>query len=455
MQRLRIAVSALLMFTLTGCGSGAVEEAARAVAAFTSAAVSETTDIFTAFTLPALLSLSLPGELAGSLGGGTAPVGRILVEAVGTLQPYLSHGTVRSYRVAYRVPGSGQNLSGLVIVPVPRSGGSAELPILSLQHPTQVLRSQSPSLVPTFRDEELTVPLATLAASMGYIVLVPDYPGLGTNHDVHPYCMKSLEESVTGLIEAATAGNQPWSSKARWDGRIFLMGYSEGGYASLVTARAVQEKHPAWNLAGVAPLDGPYHLSGTMRDLLLESGTAFSAPYFVPMLAAAYGAAYGATSPLMQFDNAVTASACPDGMPLNRKLLPMLDGSSTSDQINEAILGHPSYTGPASILSPAYIDALRQDSGVALGALRENDAYRGWTPRPSMRVRFFHHAADDLVPVGNMDSVRSAWGGLPNVAFEEFTDAIPGVGSVHAGALVPATLKGLLWIDSLAYPLRH
>lgn len=455
-----------IMVLLAGCGSGNNSSVTQQVAQITSETLVGLTNPLTGYTSIFLSTQTLPAQLSSAIGGSpldTSIVGApssfsaLITQLADGMKQNFTYVEIRTYRVNYTIPGYGQQLSGLVIVPFDTLNPLTPLkvPMISLQHPTQVLRSQSPSLVPHYADEELTVPYGTMLASMGYIVVIADYPGLGTNHDVHPYCLTTIAQSISGLIAAATTGDRPWSSRTGWDGRLFLMGYSEGGYATLVAARDIQQHHPDYNLKGVAALDGPYSLADTMRSLIVTADAAFKAPYFVPYVVAAYDAAYGAVTPIMQFSNAIKSDLVAGATPLNQKLLPMLSGANTSDEIDAVMRQVVPYNGPSSILTTGYVTALSDTTSPLYHSLQENDAYRGWTPKSTMQVVLYHNTADDLVPVGNLVNVRNAWQGLPNVSFVEFPEFVPGVGSVHAGALIPAYLKGMTWIDTLAYPQRH
>jgi len=71
---------------------------------------------------------------------------------------------------------------------------------------------------------------------------MPDLPGMGGDRTgYHPFChAQSLATSVLDMIRPALellAASSTW----RWDGRIFLAGYSAGGYGALA---AVKELRP-------------------------------------------------------------------------------------------------------------------------------------------------------------------------------------------------------------------
>ena len=86
----------------------------------------------------------------------------------------------------------------------PRVRPTRDRPILSFQHPTQMERKYSPSVLiknsTMWQDPQYNIILGMYMALCGYIVVMPDYPGMGSNFDVHPYCQNSLGNSVAGMI---------------------------------------------------------------------------------------------------------------------------------------------------------------------------------------------------------------------------------------------------------------
>jgi poly(3-hydroxybutyrate) depolymerase len=51
---------------------------------------------------------------------------------------------------------------------------------------------------------------------------------------------------------------------------VFVSGMSQGGQAAMVTGRALQRNHGPWRLAALAPMAGPYDLSGAETTALLD-----------------------------------------------------------------------------------------------------------------------------------------------------------------------------------------
>ncbi len=362
-----------------------------------------------------------------------------------------------AYNVTYytTVP-SGEYIpvSGLMVIPTLNVFQRLSVPIISLQHPTQIERQYSPSRLNT-DDPLLTVQLALTLASTGYIVLVPDYPGMGIDPGVHPYCHRSLAACVVDLIRAARDSVELRNSRTSWNRQLFLMGYSEGGYVTLVAARDLQTKH-AWefDVTAVAALDGPYSLSESMRNLMLTFNPEYQDPYYLPYVIRGYDAVYAGPNNPFQFSRVIKTSI--PGFPSYADdLYSLLDGNHTSDEVDTFIRKAVPYLGPRSILTDTFIADLENTDSDVYRILAENDAYRDWVPR--MPMKLFHHADDDLVPSDNADQALAAFqnAGAASVQLEKFHEYFPNMTSIHAGAAPVAYSKAFLWLDSFAYPNRH
>lgn len=421
--------------------------------------------------------------LSDCLGGGTPPLDATssnnpLAMLWELIQRYQGKSVpvyhTEQHKITYTMSGYSDVLTGLLVVPYGPNYYDDELsvPIVALQHPTQVKRSQSPSNAANVPiDDELTIPVAGAIAHLGYIVVVADYPGLGDNYNVHPYCMTELGRVVVGAMDASLQKidqlrqiPKPRNIGVSWDGRVFLMGYSEGGYATLVTAKEIQTRHAdRYPLAGVAALDGPHSLSDTMRNVMINADTSYTAPYFLPYVVAAYGAAYGSSVDILNFDKAVVSTihrqetgwdafnSALYRLVVSQKGDPDVTGTIISNKMMEVDF----YGGPSSILTSGFLTTLKEDTGTLVTTLKNNDAFRNWVPDSSYRVILYHNSLDDYVPVGNSYNAFVEWQDYSNVDFQPFVDYIPYLGSVHAGALIPAYIKGIQWMDAIAYPARY
>jgi len=144
-----------------------------------------------------------------------------------TFMPYVKYWPI-DYEIEYVTEDSnGNNLSvsGLLVVPtvLGQPDLPLSLPMLSVQHPTEVERKNSPS---RHNITDVQTWLYRLIAMTGYIVVVADYPGLGDSTDPHPYCHTSLANSVIDLITACVSKRwSPHGENTHWNGELYLMGF--------------------------------------------------------------------------------------------------------------------------------------------------------------------------------------------------------------------------------------
>lgn len=219
---------------------------------------------------------------------------------------------------AINVDRSVVQVSGGIAVPelAPRSLKG----IILYFHGTTVQRSQVPSTftatnnVTSYTDSIL---MAAILASRGYIVVMPDYIGLGDDAaHAHPYVAYPSENAQSGLamLKAARA----YLKTAYHVNRglpLFITGYSEGGAYALEAAHLMQ-KNPRYasalnvRLREVAPISGFFDLSGTglpyLFDNISETNnqwfslnptiSALSKPYLSAYLVLSF-AAYSGISP--------------------------------------------------------------------------------------------------------------------------------------------------------------
>lgn len=209
-----------------------------------------------------------PGELraADELGTVTAAAVAEVVATPGVRVPAIRPVyDVRTLRLSYLTrDGQGREIlaSGLLALPL-KSRGTIS-PVVSVQHGTIFRDAEAPS-----NNATATEP-AVVMASLGYIVLAADYVGYGVSKGApHPYLLAApTAAAVLDLLGAADA----WGRRqgVHGNGQLFLVGYSEGGYATMAAHRAMQETPhrflPA--LVGSAPAAGPFDVNATLDELL-------------------------------------------------------------------------------------------------------------------------------------------------------------------------------------------
>jgi len=218
-----------------------------------------------------IVDVTGPGELKGATRLATVPaadVAAALKAAEGKLPASaarLPRYDVQSWRIQYlTIDGLGRPVtaSGLISLPVKPAGVPS--PVLSYQHGTTFKDAEVPS------NNVVAAEAPVVFASMGAIVVAADYVGYGASKGVqHPYLLSApTAAAVVDLITAA----KTWRRKnaVADNGQLFLVGYSEGGYATMAAHRAMQaasSPHLA-QLVGAVNGAGPYHVGVTMDALL-------------------------------------------------------------------------------------------------------------------------------------------------------------------------------------------
>ena len=296
-------------------------------------------------------------------------------------------------------------LSGLMWVPF-TWGRSLKAPIISYQHGTQVYRPCAPSKfdpnpLDVFRSPDQTGALQSyvecivggLMASAGYIVLMPDYPGFGSSQVLHPYVHASLGNSVRDLIAAAKV--RLASGAVRPNGKIFLTGYSEGGYATMAGARALQAA--GIQVTATVACDGPYDLSGVMREQMI-SGLPVLVPSYVLYTASGYHSVYG-DSRFITFTDLLQE----DYASLLLGSDPLFDGNHTNADVGAAV--PPTVIPSLKILTPGALADLQVPTGQPYQRLAENNGYVGWVPVSPLVL--IHCPTDDVVPYQNAVVARN------------------------------------------------
>ena len=194
-----------------------------------------------------------------------ADIAAALTSEESLAQDVVPRYAVTSYRLEYLTTdadGKAVRASGLVSVPQKAPG--AKSPVLSYQHGTLFRDAEAPS------NNAVASEVAVVLASLGYIVLAPDYVGFGASKGTpHPYLLAAPSAAAT--VDFLTAA-RTWRGQANVadNGQLFLTGYSEGGYVTLAAHRALQTSGSSHlqQLRMVVPGAGPYNVQATMDSLV-------------------------------------------------------------------------------------------------------------------------------------------------------------------------------------------
>ncbi|MFA6241165.1 MAG: lipase family protein [Candidatus Hydrogenedentales bacterium] len=291
----------------------------------------------------------------------------------------IKHG-VRLYRVEYwttNYDGQPTVASGLVALPKKAAPDA----VVECLHGTTTLRNATPSK-PTLLEG---VSVSAIFAGAGYLLVMPDYIGYGTSHEMHPYLhAKTTADTSIDLLKAAHAFSGTLG--VTWPTSLYLTGYSQGGHATAATQRALEAMNdPRFQVVASAPSSGTYNLADLIFPFALE-GKSSAHSLYLAFMVRAYSAIYQQPiESVIKEEYAV--------------LLPVLyDGEHDGGPIMEALPRNP-----RDMFQKTFLDDY--DNGRPtwlLTALRENETYQ-WTPKAPMHV-YYGESDTDVSPKESIEA---------------------------------------------------
>lgn len=199
---------------------------------------------------------------------------------------YLQYGTVGAANEK-------TNATGALMVPVGSDPAcTGPRPVVLYAHGTTTSKSYNLANVldssNAANGEALLV--AAMYAAQGFIVVAPNYAGYDTSTlSYHPYLV--ADQQSKDMIDALTAARKAIPGVGSADsGKLFITGYSQGGYVAMATHKAMQAA--GQSVTASAPMSGPYALAA-FGDAVYFGNVNLGATIFNPMLLAAYQKAYG------------------------------------------------------------------------------------------------------------------------------------------------------------------
>ncbi|MDB6100255.1 MAG: hypothetical protein JWO52_254 [Gammaproteobacteria bacterium] len=226
------------------------------------------------------------------------------------------------YHIEYNtVGGAGEKTtaSGALLVPTgPAAGCSGARPIVLYAHGTQTDKMANLADITNTNNTEGAL-IATVFAAHGYIVVAPNYAGYDTSTlAYHPFLNgdQQSKDMIDALTAARTALPRVSSAMSAISdgGKLFVTGYSQGGYVAMATHKAMQAAAAA-GTAGMAvtasaPMSGPYALEA-FGDAIFFGSVNIGSTVFADLVATSYQRSYGNlySSPGQIFEPAYAASA--------------------------------------------------------------------------------------------------------------------------------------------------
>ncbi|MFN8240582.1 MAG: alpha/beta fold hydrolase [Bacteroidales bacterium] len=344
---------------------------------------------------------------------------------VDTLNNFVDAG-INVYSMIYKtaVEGNDIDASGLVCFP----DQEGEYPVLCFLNGTNTMNAYAPSNFVISSDYQFI----EFIASMGFIVIIPDYPGFGESSGIpHPYLVKEpTVSSVIDMIRAVNESSASIQSGIKASNKVYLSGYSQGGWAAMAVHEALEKNFSAeFDLSGTVCGAGPYDI------MFLLENIATQASYPMPVY---FGYIINAYNAYNQFDNQLSEILNP---PYDGRVLALYDGKHEMSYINSQLT-----TNISDLLAPGFITGF--GTGSSYSVLRQSLADNSITPYKTTVPLFLFHGGSDTQVLTEVtehfyEAMRQA-GTMDNVIRKKI---YPGLD--HGDAAVPGLFEGLLFLLGL------
>jgi pimeloyl-ACP methyl ester carboxylesterase len=335
-------------------------------------------------------------------------------------------GAVNVNRVIYKtkINGSEIEASGLVCTPVT----PGEYPVICFQNGTNTVNEYAPSMFIT----NSTYQMVEIIASMGYVVIIPDYPGFGASAQIpHPYLI--AESTVTSIVDMLFAVREMTVSEIpgiSLKNQYFLIGYSQGGWATMALHKALETNYSGdFNLRGSVCGAGPYDIKFLFQSMINVS--TYPMPVYLGYIVHAYSAYNQFTNPVSDILNE----------PYSSRLNSLFNGLLSSSQINAQLT-----TSVRDLITSDFLNGF--GSSAKYASVRTALSNNSISPWHTMKPLYMLHGGGDTqvnpaVTTYFYDSMMAA-GTSPEICTKEI---IPGLD--HGDGVAPCMIKGLRFILNL------
>jgi dienelactone hydrolase len=244
---------------------------------------------------PALATTVTAATLAAELTADEGSGGQLILQQVLTLAG-VPQCDINVYHLEYATVGArNESTTASSALMVPSGSGAAcsgPRPIVLYAHGTSATKTYNIADVSNQRNAE-GILLAAFFAARGDIVVAPNYAGYDTSTlSYHPFLVgdQQSKDMIDALSAARAALPTSASPHTTDNGRLFITGYSQGGYVALATHRAMQAAN--MTVTASAPMSGPYALAAFV-DSEFEGEVSGGAPVVATLMLDAYQNSYG------------------------------------------------------------------------------------------------------------------------------------------------------------------
>lgn len=321
---------------------------------------------------------------------------------------------VEVFKVTYKTIYKDAEVTASGLVVIPKTNNS--IGVVSFHHGTISANKDAPSLLST---SDLTLTVYAALASPGFIAVIPDYIGFGSSAAIpHPYYVEKA--NATFVIDNIKAAKElALENKIKLNGKLFLAGYSQGGYITMATHKYIEENgFSDFNLIASFPASGGYDVKGIQKYFFEQQN--YDEPFYIAYVANSYKNYYGwSGSAFSDFFNAPYAAKIPN----------LFNGVFSGSQINDQLTNSIEELLTSDIRANINLDSKYT---YITSALEENSLL-DWTPTKPMFM--YHGDLDFTVPYQN--SVETYNRLIANGASPQIVTLTPISFATHATGVVP------------------
>ncbi|MCX7736983.1 MAG: lipase family protein [Candidatus Kapabacteria bacterium] len=262
--------------------------------------------------------------------------------------------------------------SGLVLIP---KNLDIVPPVISFQHGSYSKKTDGAASNLGFAALESLYP-----AAFGYIVFVADYIGFGESSDkFHPY--HHYQSTVNACVDMLRAAYEFLNQKKiQYDKKLFLMGYSQGGYSSIALNKAISDLYPSeFKVTATSAGAGAYNLYDAANFYLNQNFVDY--PCFIPYILLGMEAGENKNFNLSKIFNP----------PFDSRIRNLFDGTLDLFEINRQL----SYSIKI-LVKQEFLDSFNSSGEEEIKSILKKNSVDDWSPKNP--IFLFHSTGDEIVP---------------------------------------------------------
>jgi pimeloyl-ACP methyl ester carboxylesterase len=333
---------------------------------------------------------------------------------------------VEVYKVIYKTTFKEVKIMASGLVCMPKTAGN--YPVLSFHNGTNTLHNDCPTENP----KSMTLSIMESVASMGFIIVIPDYIGFGASSNMtHPYLQaEPTTQTILDMLRAVIEFGTVDEIVAKPTKDLYIFGYSQGGHATMLLQKTIEKNYSEeFNLIASSCAAGPYSIE--YMNNWITAKTDYPMPYFLTYILNSYVSAGLITNPMSDLIQAPYAAKIPG----------LFDGKHSGNSINAQLT-----TKMADLLTPEYRTGFATNTKFA----GVRSAFTANSVEPwliSTPTRLFHAANDEFIPVSLSQKMLADFKTKGVADSKIQLILIPGYD--HPSGVIPVGLSTIQWFLDL------